>query len=79
MLSGYTGQLHSAGVKTVPDDEGNDSPSSFETPEMNVTTEFITMQTITGIVHPKTRILSFMYTPFVSLQNHYLFPHENKV
>lgn len=48
---------------SVPDDEGNDGPSSFETLEINFTTESITMQTITGIVNPKMRILSFMYTP----------------
>lgn len=64
MLSSYTDQLRSDDVKTVPDDEGNDGPSSFETPEMTYTTEFITMQSITGIVHSKMRILSlFIYTP----------------
>lgn len=55
MHSSYTDQLHSAGVKAVRDDEANDGPSSFETPEMNFTIEFITMHTITGIVHPKIK------------------------
>lgn len=63
MHSSYTDQLHSAGVRAGRDDEGNDGPSSFETPEMNFTTEFITLQMITGIVHAKIRILSlFFYT-----------------
>jgi len=66
----FSDQLHSAGVKAVRDDDGNDGPSSFETPEMNFTSEFITsMHTITGIVRAS----------FVSFQNHYIFPHENQV
>lgn len=80
MLSSYTDQLRSDDVKTVPDDEGNDGPSSFETPEMTYTTEFITMQSITGIVHSKMSyiiVIIYLHT-FVSFQNHYLFPHENK-